>query len=220
MADYDEAVQIFQVLPDSVLSHEGLVPLLKEDGDIIAKGLPSVDTFWTPGLKSSDLLQGWMLSEKVGEFPVLALGAAIRSQNLKTESENYTFTLCIWWCLGKMAREDKGPENIQPFFEYLLQSLRFSRMSTDFFTTVVDDCAWVRISRHFPTIMKQILLKTCALENDKTDQEHSRVPNTRSYSSSIRVGFSKSEIESLKDGQRLQAPAIVYEGYPLTLQLF
>lgn len=53
MADYDEALHIFQTIPDSVLGHDGLASLLKEGGDIIASALPSVDTLWTPGVNSS-----------------------------------------------------------------------------------------------------------------------------------------------------------------------
>jgi len=54
VADYDEAVQIRPAIPDSVLSHKGLAPLLKEGGDVIAKALPSIDALWTPGVNSSD----------------------------------------------------------------------------------------------------------------------------------------------------------------------
>ena len=53
VADYDEAVQICQGIPDSVLSYKGLATLLKEGGDVIAKALPSRDALWTPGVNSS-----------------------------------------------------------------------------------------------------------------------------------------------------------------------
>ena len=45
----------------------------------------------------------------------------------RTKSENHTFTLSVWWCLEGSTFED-----IQSFFDCLLQSLRFSRMSTQF----------------------------------------------------------------------------------------
>lgn len=95
----------------------------------------------------------------MSELPILALAAALHSHKLKTESENFTFTLCVWWCLEKVAREDTCLEEIQPFYDYLLQSLRFSRMNTVFLRTVVNNCSLICRSRHYSFITQKFLLK-------------------------------------------------------------
>jgi hypothetical protein len=53
--DYDEAVYIFQSIPDSMLGHEGIALVLEQSADIIAEALPSVDMIWTPGVTSPEL---------------------------------------------------------------------------------------------------------------------------------------------------------------------
>lgn len=125
VADYDEAVQICQAIPDSVLSHRGLEPLLKDGGDVIAKALPPASTLWTPGIASSELHKGWVLAEKVRTLPVLALAATLQNRWLEIPNENSTFTICVWWCLEKAARDKEGPEYMQALFDYLLESLCF-----------------------------------------------------------------------------------------------
>lgn len=101
MLDYDEAVLIFQSIPDSVLCHEGIALLLKQSADFIAEALPSVDKMWTPGVTSPELREAWILNEKVRELPILALASALRSQKLKTESET---TLLRFVCGGASRR--------------------------------------------------------------------------------------------------------------------
>lgn len=93
-------------------------------------------------------------------------------------------------------------------------------MSTDFLAAVVNECAWVRNSRHYPTITKHILLKCCALEGEKMKHTYPRVRKFRGQFFPVRVQFSKVEVQFLKtDDQRLWAPATVYGGYPLKLHL-
>jgi hypothetical protein len=184
------------------------------------KALPPASTLWTPGIASSELHKGWVLAEKVRTLPVLALAAALQSRWLQTPDENSTFTICVWWCLEKATREKEGPEYMQALFDYLLESLCFSQMSTDFSAAVVNECAWVRNSRHYPIITKHILLKCCALEGEKMKHTYPRFRKCRSQFVPVRVQFSKAEMQSLQtDDQRLWAPATVYGGYPLELHL-
>jgi len=84
---------------------------------------------------------------------------------------------------------------------------------------MVNNCVWVRRSPQYPLIAEQYLLKSSALECGTTGVVGSRTPNN-SYSYSTTVQFNKAEIESLKNTQQLQAPANIYDGYPLMLQLF
>ena len=161
--------------------------------------------------------------EREGAFqslPILAMAAALCSQNLKTKSENHTSTLSVWWCLEKMAREGSTFEDIQSFFDCLLQSLRFSRMSTEFLITVVVDCAWVRESHHYPAIIRQILMKCSVLESCM-QQTQERMPCTNIFYT-LWMHFSRAEIESLRQsGRRLQIPAVIFEveDHPLWLQI-
>ena len=214
MADYDEAVQIFQAVPDSVLSHKGLEPLLKDGGDVIAKALPPASALWTPGIASSELHKGWVLAEKVRKLPVLALAATLQSRWFQIPDENVTFTICVWWCLEKAEKE--GPAYIQALFDYLLQSLCFSQMSTDFLAAVVNECAWVRNSRQYPAITKHFLLKCCALAGEKMKHATPRFCMSRGRFSAVRVEFSKAEVQSLK--KRIWAPATVYGGVPVEVE--
>jgi hypothetical protein len=219
---YDEALAFFGHVPDSLLWTEHLHAATKAAGDALAKALGPVEELWQAAEAYDDSVD-WMvcyvLDERVTALPIGAIEAVLRSEELQLKSENYSFSLALWWIMRQKGTVGEQ----QPLFNRLLKSLRYARMSAVFLASIAS-FAGVQNTGLLPSIMRRGLWR----RDDVPSAYGFRLPASRvkeadreSYRCTFTAHFTKAAIEALREpGGSVYAALGLLNGFPCFLRLW
>jgi len=147
---FDGALAFFRAVLDSLLWTEALREATEAADCTLAETLGPVETLWRPnGVYRTDVGLSHVFDESIVNLPVGAMEALLRSEKLQLKSENFTFSLALWW----IRKQPEKEEERQLMLNRLFKSLRYARMSSAFLASIVDS-DWVKDSGLLPGIMK------------------------------------------------------------------
>lgn len=164
----------------------------------------------------NDWGNAWLLDEQITALPIGGIEALLRSEELQLMSENYAFTLALWWVLSQPgSREER-----QPLFNRLLKSLRWARMSSDF-VAIVGQLHWVKDSGLAASIMTRALWRRDEMREEyHTPRSRVQEANGESYSCTFITYFTKAAIGALQPEEAVVAAALgVLHGHPYGMEI-
>jgi hypothetical protein len=220
---YEDALVYLRGAPDSLLWTEQLYTVTKAAGDALAKALGPVEELWQAAEAYDDSVD-WMvcyvLDERVTALPIGAIEALLRSEELQLKSENYSFSLALWW----IAKQEGTRAEQQPLFNRLLKSLRYARMSAVFLASIA---SFTRVQKSglLPSIMARAIWRRDYVPRPEGLQL--KLPTSRvkeadreSYSCTFTTHFTRAAIEALHESnRRVSAPLGLLHGHPCRIQL-
>jgi hypothetical protein len=164
---YEEAAAYFNTVPEVLLEDARLRATTQAAGDALAAGLGRVEQLWGPGLPCQEWKLTWPLDAKVTTLPLPAVETLLRSEQLQLKSENYAFSLALWWTMV----QEGSQEELQPLFDRLLSSLRFARMSPEFLAAILYD-SWLKDNEVLCAIMRcATLARDWDEDSDEEEEE-------------------------------------------------
>lgn len=207
---YDQAVAYFL---DFGLAHPGdmpapVMPITVEAGGIIASAYSPVDKLWRPGAAYDPLRweASYLLDDRIKALPLAAMEAVLQSEHFHLKSENYAFSLALWWALEQPGAEEERRE----LLDRLLPSLRYTRMSAPFPAAIAQlDCPI--ISDLLPSIIQ-----------DAVAWPRSRVgyPDNWWGKCAFATHFTRAAVQALqRPGASAHAPLGLLHGFPCHLEL-
>jgi len=220
IGSYTMAMAYFRTLPEGLMEDKRMHATTQEAGDAVAMELGPVETLWRPGevYVADDWGATWLLKEDVKALPLPAMEAVLRSEKLQLKSENYAFTLALWWTL---AQPGAAAEQ-HLLLKRLLKSLHYTRMSCAFLAAIVQ-LPGVRDSGLVPAILTRAFWwRDVPLRELWAQLPRSRVNGAvrKSYSVVFATHFNQAEVELLQQpGDEALAPLGMLHGVPLRLQL-
>ena len=217
---YEEALAFFQSVPDSMLYTEPLRSTTEAAGDVLVAALGPVEELWWPrySYKADSLFETYELKKVVIDVPIGGIEAVLRSEELQHKSENYAFSLALWWAMQQKSGHRERPS----LLNRLLKSLRYARMSALFLAIIVQ-LKWVQDSGLLPSILtRAIWWRGDVPWSQPVTRPPSRVnePHRQSYSATCSAYFPKASIESLQTPRNhARAPLGLVDGFPCYLEL-
>jgi hypothetical protein len=217
---YEEAAAYFNTVPGVLLGEARLQATTQAAGDALVAGLGRVEELWRPGMVDSIFMrETWPLDAKVTTLPLPAVETLLRSEQLQLKSENYAFSLAMWWIM----EQEGSQEELQPLFDRLLGSLRFARMSRPFLASIVHR-SWVKDSPMLRSVMACGLRRRNAVPRTRRDAlPPSRVQGADrdAYHCTFTTSFTKAAIEAALrgPGDTTYAPLGLLHGFPCSLSL-
>jgi hypothetical protein len=214
----DKALAFFRLVPDSLLHMKPLSLVTKEAGDALAMALGPVEALWLPGdAETKRYSTSYVLNPQVVTLPLPAIEAALRSEKLQLKSENYAFSLALWWYFMQPGTKEER----RPLLKRLLMSLRYARMSSTLLASIAQIGPVVETGL-LPSIMTRGIWRH--------DDSHrwfvvsmpiSRVRNRarESYNCTFVTHFNRAAIEGLQEGASARASLGLLHGFPCYLRL-
>jgi hypothetical protein len=217
---YDEALAYFNLVPQGLVDCPRLLSTTEAAANALAEALGPVEELWRPSAGKYDpdhWAASWLLDEKVASLPLPVFEALLRSEKLQLKSENYAFSLALWWTYNQPA----PAEVLQLLFNRLLKSLHYFAMSPAFLASIAH-LGSVSDSGLLPSIM------TCSMwwreppGSSYVYLPRSRVPRSSrgKYELTLKTQITTAAIEGLRKPMDTTHVALgMVHGYPCSFRL-